>query len=355
MDKSGDVFLLQEADITGGGWATSLHQFQGLNLFKASNATFFCDVGPHQRISPEAIQITGSSYVMTLVGTDITYQNLVEVFARLQADQFQLIAVKTLSLSPVAVEIYFDLPDSSVLDQVWWEGWLIFTDANKVDIGLKPASHQGKRVRLACFDMDSTLIQAEVIDELAAEAGLMAEVSAITESAMRGELDFQQSFTKRLGMLKGLPESSVSAVLKRIQLMDGAKKLFAELRERGVYTAILSGGFDVFACQVQQTLDIQEVHANALNFVSGELTGEAVLPIMDAERKEASLRELAEKLHIPMTQTLAVGDGANDLLMLDAAGIGVAFRAKPKVQASARMVIRHGDLTRVLYFLGFSD
>lgn len=356
MEAPGGVHLLAESEILTGNWAHNLHEFHGLTLFKTSGDQFFCDTGPSQRMGPTLSSGSDTTWVMTLVGACFSYQNLRDVLNRLKADQSQLVAVKTLSHAPAAVEIYFDLaPHAAGVGESWWQEWLLYTDSIGVDIGIKPAAHQGIRCRLACFDMDSTLIKAEVIDELAAEAGLMAEVSAITERAMQGELDFYQSFRQRLSMLKGLDKGAVQSVLNRLELMDGAEALFAFLRAQGIYTVILSGGFDVFAQEVQQRLGIDEVHANQLNFVGGALTGEAIDPIMDASRKRETLKLLAEKLGIPGAQVLAVGDGANDLLMLDEAGIGIAFKAKPKVQASARLAIRHGSLALVPFFLGFTS
>lgn len=354
MESFGSVHLLEEPEILAGQWAQNLHEFHGFTLFKTSGHRFFCDTGPGQLVGAAPLNGDDKTWVMTLVGASFSYQNLRDVLSRLKADQSQLIAVKTLSTAPVAIEVYFQwAPHAVSVAMDWWQEWLVFTDGIGVDIGVQPASNQGLRCRLACFDMDSTLIKAEVIDELAAEAGLMAEVSAITEQAMRGELDFQQSFTQRLAMLKGLKQAAVESVLNRIQFMDGAQELFRFLRVKGIYSVILSGGFDVFARHVQQQLDIDEVHANHLSFVDGALTGQAVEPIMDAKNKRATLKALAEKLGIPLSQTLAVGDGANDLLMLDQAGIGIAFKAKPKVQTSARIAIRHGSLQTVPFFLGF--
>jgi phosphoserine phosphatase len=206
--------------------------------------------------------------------------------------------------------------------------------------------------RLAVFDMDSTLIQAEVIDELAKAAGVGERVAAITERAMRGELDFRASFKERMALLKGLDVSVLDEIGASLRLTDGAEALFAGLKRLGYKTAILSGGFTYFARQVQARLGIDYVFANELQVEDGKCTGVAVEPIVDAERKALLLRELAAKEGLTLEQTIAVGDGANDLPMLALAGLGVAFRAKPLVKASAQHAISTLGLDGVLYMLG---
>ena len=241
----------------------------------------------------------------------------------------------------------FDLLDNLMVRKQLWH----FADQNKIDIGLQPFFRFHQEVKLAAFDMDSTLLQAEVIDELAVEHGVAEGVKRITESAMRGELDFQQSFRNRMGMLKGLEESAVQKVWERLPLMDGAKEAFAFFTKHGIRTAILSGGFDVFAKEVQSQLGIQDIVANKLKFEAGRLTGQVVEPIVDAKMKAEQLKKLANQEGISLDETLAVGDGANDLLMLKAAGRGIAFRAKPKVRASTSLSIQHHGLEIIPGFL----
>ena len=203
--------------------------------------------------------------------------------------------------------------------------------------------------------MDSTLIEAEVIDELAKAAGVGDQVAQITERAMAGELDFKASFKERLALLKGLDVGVLDAIGASLRLTEGAEVLFAELKRLGYKTAILSGGFTYFAKQLQAKLGIDYVFANKLEVVDGKVTGVAVEPIVDAQRKADLLRELAQKEGLSLEQTIAVGDGANDLAMLAIAGLGVAFRAKPLVKKSAKHAISTLGLDGVLYLLGQRD
>ncbi|WP_130927043.1 phosphoserine phosphatase SerB [Pseudomonas sp. Sample_14] len=224
-----------------------------------------------------------------------------------------------------------------------------------VDIAFQEDSLFRRNRRLAVFDMDSTLIEAEVIDELAQAAGVGDRVSEITERAMAGELDFRASFKERLALLKGLDVSVLDSIGASLRLTEGAETLFAELKRLGYKTAILSGGFTYFAKQLQAKLGIDYVFANELEVVDGKCTGVAIEPIVDAQRKADLLKELAHKEGLRLEQTIAVGDGANDLPMLAIAGLGVAFRAKPLVKQSAKQAISTLGLDGVLYLLGFRD
>jgi phosphoserine phosphatase len=221
-----------------------------------------------------------------------------------------------------------------------------------VDANLHSAKEQAADIKLAVFDMDSTLIQCEVIDELAKHAGVGDRVVDITERAMRGELDFNESFTERLGLLSGLDARVAQKVAASLPFSEGAHELMLTLRARGVRTVVLSGGFDVFADSVINVLKMDEYVANTLEIVDDKLTGRVVPPIVNADEKRARLVAIAKSMSIDLSQTMAVGDGANDLKMLQAAGIGIAFRAKPVVREQARYQLTHVGLDGALYLMG---
>ncbi|MTI13207.1 phosphoserine phosphatase SerB [Sansalvadorimonas verongulae] len=224
-----------------------------------------------------------------------------------------------------------------------------------VDIALQEDTIYRRSRRLVVFDMDSTLIEAEVIDELAVEAGIGVQVAAITEQAMQGEIDFQESFRRRLALLKGLDESALEKVAARLRLTEGAERLIKSLRALGYKTAIVSGGFTWFANNLKKKLGIDYVYANELEIVEGKVTGVVQGEIVDASRKALLLKEIAQQEDIRLEQVIAVGDGANDLEMLAVAGLGIAFRAKPFVRQSARQSISTLGLDSILYLLGWHD
>ncbi|MDY6919970.1 MAG: phosphoserine phosphatase SerB [Pseudomonadota bacterium] len=224
-----------------------------------------------------------------------------------------------------------------------------------VDIAFQKDNAYRRNRRLVCFDMDSTLIEAEVIDELAKAAGVGDQVAAITEQAMAGELDFTQSFKRRVGLLKGLDEAVLEGIAERLPITEGAEELIRTLKALGYKTAILSGGFNYFGQYLQRKLGIDYVHANDLAIENGKVTGEVRGQVVDGRRKAELLKQLAEKENLNLQQVIAVGDGANDLPMLSLAGLGIAFRAKPMVKESAEHAISQLGLDGILYLLGVRD
>ena len=224
-----------------------------------------------------------------------------------------------------------------------------------VDIAFQQDNMYRRTRRLVCFDMDSTLIEAEVIDELAKAAGIGPQVAEITESAMRGEIDFKESFARRMALLKGLDVSVLQSIADCLPLTEGAEYLVSTLRKLGYKTAILSGGFNYFGRHLQKKLGIDYVFANELDIQDGKVTGKVVGDVVDGQRKAELLRELASKENISLEQVIAVGDGANDLPMLSIAGLGIAFRAKPLVKASANQSISTLGLDAILYLMGLRD
>ena len=224
-----------------------------------------------------------------------------------------------------------------------------------VDIAFQEDNMYRRNRRLVCFDMDSTLIQTEVIDELAELAGVGEQVRAITESAMNGEIDFGESFKKRMALLEGLSEDVLHNVAINLPITKGAHRLMKALKYYGYKTAILSGGFTYFGDYLQKELGIDYVYANQLEIINGKLTGKYLGEIVDGNKKAEYLKAIAEKEGIHINQTIAVGDGANDLPMLNLAGLGIAFHAKPKVKENASTSISSLGLDGILYLLGYHD
>lgn len=225
----------------------------------------------------------------------------------------------------------------------------------EMDISFQEESMYRRMRRLICFDMDSTLIETEVIDELAVRAGVGDQVKAITEAAMRGEIDFCESFRQRCALLKGLDVSVMQEIAENLPITEGVDRLMRILKKVGFKIAILSGGFTYFGNYLKQRYNIDYVYANELEVVDGKLTGNHLGDIVDGKRKAELLRLIAQVENVDIRQTVAVGDGANDLPMISLAGLGIAFHAKPKVKATAKQSISTIGLDGILYFLGYKD
>jgi phosphoserine phosphatase len=300
-------------------------------------------------------------FIITMLGRAIHAQHIAEVSAILASHAMNVDRIDRLSaqLSPTDLTtnacIEFAVSGEAARESHMRAEFLATAQKLSVDIAFQRESIFRRNRRLFAFDMDSTLIQGEVIDELARMAGVGEQVSKITEAAMRGELDFDQSFTRRVALLRGLPAERVYTLLDSIPLADGAERLIRTLKLLGYKTAILSGGFNFFAQHLQKNLGIDYVYSNELEIEDGKVTGRVIPPIVNGGRKAALLGEIADREGISLEQVVAVGDGANDIPMLSLAGMGIAYRAKPLVRQSADQSISCLGLDGLLYIIGVRD
>jgi phosphoserine phosphatase len=214
---------------------------------------------------------------------------------------------------------------------------------------------QDREKKLLIADMDSTIIQGETLDELADFAGLKSHIETITQKAMNGEIDFMTALNERVALLSGLPEETLEKTWEKISFMPGAKVLLSFMKKKGAFSVLISGGFDYFTTRVQQACGFDREFSNRLEIIDGLLTGKVIPPIIDRQAKLHTLLTIAKEREIPLSQTMAVGDGANDLDMIMKAGLGVAFHAKPYVASQTKVSIQHNDLTALLYLQGYCE
>ena len=302
-------------------------------------------------------------FIVTILGRAITAGHLARVSAiiaehGLNVDRIERLSGR-LSLAVHTPDanacVEFTVNGNSSSEASMRAAFLATAHDLKIDIAFQRESIFRRNRRLFAFDMDSTLIEGEVIDELAKLAGVADEVVKVTESAMRGEIEFQESFRRRVALLRGLKETRVRELLDTIPLVQGAEQLIGTLKMLGYKTAILSGGFNFFAQHLQRRLGIDYVFANDLDIVDGVVSGEVRTPIVDGARKAELLRQIAGQENISLDQVVAVGDGANDLPMLGIAGMGIAFRAKPLVRQTASHAVSFLGLDSLLYLIGVRD
>lgn len=289
---------------------------------------------------------------IALVSGVVADQNLnIDSIQRLTGRVPLKVQEESLRKSCVEFSVRGNPTDHSRMQQMFMQ----IASKEDVDISLQEDTMFRRCRRLVCFDMDSTLIGTEVIDELAERAGVGTKVREITERAMRGEIDFCESFTERVALLKGLDESVMREIAENLPITEGVDRMMTVLKRTGYKTAILSGGFTYFGNYLKQKFGFDYVYANDLEIADGKLTGRYLGDIVDGKRKAELLRLIAQVENLNIKQTIAVGDGANDLPMLATAGLGIAFHAKPKVKATAGQSLSTIGLDGILYFLGFKD
>lgn len=303
-----------------------------------------------------------AGFVVTILGPQILPSHLHRISSILAKNQLNIMDLTRLSgrvslekdENPRAcVEI---LVKGTIRDlQKVRKEFLEISSEEQIDIALQGNNIFRRNRRLVAFDMDSTLIQTEVIDELAMRAGVGDQVKAITEAAMRGEIDFDESLRRRVGLLKGLDSSVMEDIAQNLPITPGAPYLVNTLKTFGYKVAIISGGFTFFGNHLKELLGVDYVFANQLEIIDGKLTGNVLGDIVNGPRKAAILRDLCAREKITLDQTIAVGDGANDLPMLEIAGLGIAFHAKPIVRQNAKASMSHLSMDAILYFMGFRD
>ena len=336
-------------------------------LFKASELGVQIRFTPISREAYDAwVARQGKNrYIVTLLGRSVSARQIADVTDVIFRFGLNIDAIRRLTGRPplenvdesaakacIEISVRGSL---SAADRSAMQHALLSLPKDGLDISFQKDDIYRRSRRLICFDMDSTLVHTECIDELAARAGVGDQVRAITAQAMRGEIDFTESFTRRVALLKGLDESVMEDIALNLPFNEGLERMMKILKMVGYKTAILSGGFTYFGKFLQQKFGFDYVYANELEIVDGKLTGRYVGDVVDGRRKAELLRLLCQVEGINLAQSVAVGDGANDLPMLSLAGLGIAYHAKPKVQANAKQNITSIGLDGILYFLGLKD
>lgn len=336
-------------------------------LFKTRdlNVQVHFDIVPEEDYNDWVSRQGKGRYIVTVLGREITARQLAEVTKIISAQGLNIETITRLTgrmpldetqqpLTKGCIEMTVRGTPADIVQMQ--ADFMSLASQLNFDISLQEDTIYRRSRRLICFDMDSTLIRTEVIDELADRAGVGEEVRAITESAMRGEIDFNESFKRRVALLKGLDVSVMKEIAENLPITEGVERMMSVLKRSGYKTAILSGGFTYFGNYLKQRFGFDYVYANELEIgPDGKLTGNYVGDIVDGNRKKELLKLIAQVENINIAQTIAVGDGANDLPMLSTAGLGIAFHAKPKVKAEASQSISTIGIDGVLYFLGFKD
>lgn len=301
----------------------------------------------------DSTKISGETLRVVVVGNSIKPSGLAAVASQIAKLGGNISAIKRTAVDPlISIELELSIPNNS-LKAV--QGALASVAIeNKIDLAVEPGGLQRKSKRIVMLDMDSTLIEQEVINLLGQAAGKSSEIEAITDKAMAGDLDFKAALIERVSLLKGLDHNILSQVRDQISLTKGAKKLVDELHQQGHKVGVVSGGFIEVIEPILKSLEIDFYRANKLKIQDGVLTGEIDGPLIDSHAKRMALEEFADQEQVQLEQTVAIGDGANDLEMIKAAGLGIAFNAKPKVAAAADTTISNQDLSTVLLLMGIS-
>jgi phosphoserine phosphatase len=301
----------------------------------------------------DSTKISGETLRVVVVGNAIKPSGLAAVASQIAKLGGNISAIKRTAIDPlISIELELSIPNNS-LKAVQGALALVAIE-NKIDLAVEPGGLQRKSKRIVMLDMDSTLIEQEVINLLGQAAGKSSEIEAITDKAMAGDLDFKTALIERVSLLKGLDHNILSQVRDRISLTKGAKKLVDELHQQGHKVGVVSGGFIEVIEPILKSLEIDFYRANKLKIQDGVLTGEIDGPLIDSHAKRIALEEFADQEQVQLEQTVAIGDGANDLEMIKAAGLGIAFNAKPKLAAAADTTISNQDLSTVLLLMGIS-